>query len=539
MVAPTIRIEPRRKVLVAGAPQRMRPVRELLRAQGFDTLEADDGPAALQVLRRGDASLAVLDQRMPVLDGVQVLRQLRDMEPFPRIVLLTDAHDVRTAVEAVKLGAVDCLDLPVADDDLFLAVQAAATLTPQPAGYLDETAQRLLPAQKWEAIGVLASAVAHDLNNYLTVVLGYSEIMLSILRRTEPLRDYLKEIRRAGERAAELTQQLVAISRPRQPGVRPFNLNAVLTSALRLLRPLLGESITLETHFPAKLARVHADPGQIEQVLLNLALNARDAMPYGGHLVIATADADPVGQPGNGTGTGESAGSVVLTVSDTGHGMDAETQSRLFEPFFTTKGPGQGTGLGLLAVRQIIEASGGTVEISSIGGRGTVVTIRLPAATGQNEDEVEAPAEPSVGPTRSETVMVVEDDAATRSMLAELLKRRGYAVLEAPDGVEAERIGEEHAGPIHLLLTDLILPGPDGLQLARRLAQPHPEMKVLYISGYTGSVLARHGLAHPGPNFLPKPFTADVLTGKIRELLDRSAEVRGVRGGGRGHKKEG
>jgi len=384
---------------------------------------------------------------------------------------------------------------------------------------LRNTEVQLRQAQKMEAIGQLTGGIAHDFNNMLTVILGYSELLLKSLLPDAPLRDEVEQVKEAGERASLLTKQLLAFSRKQVLQPRVLDLNAVLNNMDRMLQRLIGEDIALVTVPAPGLWRVHADPGQIEQVIMNLAVNARDAMPNGGKLTIETAnvdlDAAYVRQhPGSKAGP-----HVMLAVSDTGCGMDAATQAHIFEPFFSTKEPGKGTGLGLSTVYGIVKQSGGYVWVYSEVGRGTAFKIYLPRI----EDAVET-VEPGVAPARtvrgSETILLAEDDNRVRALIRSTLQANGYTVLEAHHGKHAIQVCEQHAGPIHLLVTDVVMPEMSGRELAERLKPSHPNIKVLFMSGYTDKAIVHNGELDPGIAFLQKPFTPDVLARKVREVLD-------------------
>ncbi|MGA2382049.1 MAG: PAS domain-containing protein [Gemmatimonadales bacterium] len=386
---------------------------------------------------------------------------------------------------------------------------------------------QLRQAQKMEAVGRLAGGVAHDFNNLLTAISGYSELLLADLASEDPRRLDVIEIRKATERAAALTHQLLAFSRRQVLQPRVVDLNAVIGGAEKLLRRLIGEHIALATRLEPSLASVTADSGQLEQVIVNLAVNARDAMQSGGTLALETrtvlieAAAQTAEQsivaPGR---------YVLLKVTDTGSGMDAETRRHLFEPFFTTKERGKGTGLGLATVYGIVKQSGGFIWVDSEPGKGTAFRIYLPAV-----DDAARPAEaggdarPRDVPTAAgtETILLVEDEEAVRKVAREALHRRGYSVLEAADAERALEVSGRFDGHIALLLTDVVMPGLSGRALADRLAPLRPDTKVLYMSGYTDAAIVEHGVLAPGLNYLQKPFTPDVLAQKVREVLDQSA----------------
>jgi signal transduction histidine kinase/ActR/RegA family two-component response regulator len=378
--------------------------------------------------------------------------------------------------------------------------------------------EQLRQAQKLEAVGRLAGGVAHDFNNLLGVILGHSDLLLSRLGSDSPLHRHVDLILKTAAKAGALTQQLLAFSRKQILAPKVLDLNAVVTGMEKMLRRLIGEDVDLAIVLDPALGHVKADPGQLEQVILNLAVNARDAMPQGGRLTLETAsveldEAYVRRHPGAQRGP-----HVVLAVSDTGVGMDAEAQARLFEPFFTTKGPGRGTGLGLATVYGIVKQSGGNIWVFSEPGRGTTFKICLPQA-----DAAAAPVEPERARTQalqgSETVLLVEDEADLRDLAREILQMYGYTVLAAGHPAEALRLGQQHEGSIHLLLTDVVMPGMSGRELADRLAPRHGAMQVLYMSGYTDEAIVRHGVLAEGTAFLQKPFTPDTLARQVRQVL--------------------
>jgi nitrogen-specific signal transduction histidine kinase len=377
---------------------------------------------------------------------------------------------------------------------------------------------QLRHAQKMEAVGRLAGGVAHDFNNLLTVITGYSEVLLQGLRAGDPLRESLGEIRTAGERAGLLTRQLLAFSRKQLLHPVVLDLNAVVADMERMLRRLIGEDVELVTRLQPGLWPVRADPGQMEQVLLNLAVNARDAMPTGGRLAIETANVELAGSAAG--LLGERPGRyTLLAVSDTGCGMPPEVRAHLFEPFFTTKEVGRGTGLGLSTVYGIVTQSGGHIAVETEVGRGSSFRVYLPRAP--EADALARRKEPAGGlPRGQETVILVEDDDALRAVIHTILRRCGYQVLDARHGGDALVSCEQHAGPIHLLISDVVMPQMSGPQLAERLAWLRPGLQVLYISGYTDEAVIRHGVVNPAVAFLQKPFTPAALAQKVREILD-------------------
>jgi PAS domain S-box-containing protein len=377
--------------------------------------------------------------------------------------------------------------------------------------------EQLRQAMKMEAIGRLAGGVAHDFNNMLTAIRGYSELLIADLPAGDRKRHRAEEILKAAERAASLTQQLLAFSRRQVIQPKIVDLNALLANLMGMLRRVIGEDIRLVAHLDPGLWPVTADPGQLEQVVLNLAVNARDAMPQGGVLTIETANVRNESASGDGhAGGGPDA--VQLTVRDTGSGMDAGTLSRIFEPFFTTKELGRGTGLGLATVYGIVEQSGGTITADSAPGRGTTFTIRFPRAQ-SSASEARQRDDPAEVLTGTETILVVEDEPFVREFLKELLASRGYQVLEAASGAEALARCEAYHRPIHLLLTDVVMPEINGRQLAQMLVVKRPEIRVLFMSGYTDDAVLRYGVQNRSEAFIQKPYTPEALLKKIRDVL--------------------
>src|SRR5580704_13609185 len=382
--------------------------------------------------------------------------------------------------------------------------------------------QQLRQAQKMEAIGRLAGGIAHDFNNLLMVISGYSEFLLERIGPDPALRGPAQEIANAAERATSLTRQLLAFSRKQMLAPKVVDLNGVVTESLKMLTRLIGEDIDLVMVPGADIGAVKADPGQIEQVVMNLAVNARDAMPQGGKLTIETANVNldanyarfhsPV-KPGD---------YVMLAISDTGMGMDIETQTHIFEPFYTTKGL-KGTGLGLSTVYGIIKQSGGFIYVYSEQGKGTSFKIYLPRFSATGEVLATQPALAADADQTSpghETILLVEDEENLRRLARQSLENQGYRVIDAPDGATAIQISQAHQGPIHLLLTDVIMPGMNGRELANKVSSTRPEMRVLYMSGYTENHIGHNGTLDEGITLLQKPFTLPALKAKVREMLD-------------------
>ena len=378
--------------------------------------------------------------------------------------------------------------------------------------------KQLRQAQKMEAVGQLAGGVAHDFNNLLTAILGYAELAATRMSGDLGGLEEIEEIRKAGERAAALTRQLLAFSRQQVLAPRVLDLNVIVGDLEKMLRRLLGENVDFVTTLNPSLGCVRADPGEIEQVIMNLAVNARDAMPEGGRISIETANVELDEAYAREHGTVVRPGRyAMLAVSDTGLGMDAETQSHIFEPFFTTKAKDKGTGLGLSTVYGIVKQSGGWIWVYSEPGRGTTMKIYLPEVDGSAEAVPLRVETPLTG--GSETVLLTEDEAPVRKLARKVLEGLGYTVLEAPRGEDALSIAQAHPGPIHLVLTDVVMPEMGGADLASRVQELRPDTRVLFMSGYTDDTVVRHRVLESGTHFLQKPFTPASLARKVREAL--------------------
>ena len=461
--------------------------------------------AALRdALTRGTWDLVVSDYSMPSFTGLEALAIVQSFEHELPFVIVSGTMGEDAAVAALKAGAHDYLVkgrlarlVPAIERELRDAIARRERV---------QLEEQLRQAQKMEAIGQLAGGVAHDFNNLLTAILGFCELLLGNMPNDSPDRADLLEIQKAGVRAAGLTRQLLAFSRRQVLQPKVHDLNALVSDVEPMLRRLIAEHIAFRVSLESKHGLLKIDSTQLEQILVNLVVNACDAMPRGGHLTIATADAADREH-------------VELTVSDDGVGMDEATRRRIFEPFFTTKGVGKGTGLGLATVQGIVTQSGGEVAVESAPGRGTTFTISFPRETMASAGVQEST--PLVDlPLGSETVLVVEDDAAVRHLARLTLQRNGYRVLEAESPREALAIASAHIEPIHLLLSDVIMPDSDGPPLIDRLRAGRPGLRVLYMSGYTDDTIVSHGVLDSGTPFLQKPFTPLALAQKVREVLD-------------------
>jgi len=408
---------------------------------------------------------------------------------------------------------------------------AAGQLTHYVGVQTDVTQRRRLEeqyrqAQKMEAIGQLAGGVAHDFNNLLTIINGYSELLLQALHADDPMRRLADQIHKAGERSAGLTRQLLTFSRQQVVAPTVLYLNGILTNLEKMLRRIIGEDVVLDLVLAPNLGAVKVDAGQIEQVIMNLAVNARDAMPQGGTLTIETCNIDLAEAHAQVHAGARLGPHVLLAVRDTGCGMTPEVRARVFEPFFTTKETGKGTGLGLAVVHGIIQQSGGHIAVDSAPGAGTTIHVYLPRVQPNGAPRKSNPAM-TPAPRGSETLLLVEDEEAVRTMTRQVLADCGYQVLEASHGAEALALAAQHTAPIQLLVTDVVMPEVGGRLLAERLVALHPEAKVLYVSGYTDDAVVRHGILHDEVSLLQKPFSPRALAHKVRDVLDsRDAKTR-------------
>jgi len=406
--------------------------------------------------------------------------------------------------------------VPIRDEDGKVAsvVEVGRDITE-----LKRLEEQLLQVHRLEAVGRLAGGVAHDFNNLLTVITGYSELLLSRMGPHDRGRVEAEEIQKAGNRAAALTRQLLAFSRRQVLQPEVLDLNRVLRELETMLRRLIGEDIDLVTSLAPGLGKVKVDPGQIEQVVVNLVVNARDAMPDGGELTIRTASLDVGPEAARAEEAFPPGSYVLLEVRDTGGGMDPETVANIFEPFFTTKEQGKGTGLGLATVYGIVKQSGGHISVRSEPGKGATFQVLLPRIA---EPAPEAAAAPSLTASArgQETILLVEDAEGLRVLVREILERKGYTVLEAAQGADAVRLSSAYPGAIDLILTDVVMPGMSGRELCARLTPRHPGVRVIYMSGYPDDAIGRHGVPDPATAYVQKPFTAEALERKVREVLD-------------------
>jgi len=487
-------------------------LRELKRGGFVTTHERVETADALRAALDKQAwDIVLSDYYLPTFDAPGALAVLQASGYDVPFIVVSGSVGEDTAVAAMRAGATD-----------YIMKDRLQRLPPAVAKALAEASVRrerlqlqqdLARAQKLEAIGRLAGGVAHDFNNVLTAILGSAELLMMDTPPGEHAREEVEIIRDAAVRAQDLIRQLLAFSARQvlQPVV--LDLNDLIRDLGRMLRRLIGEDLTLDTDLAGDLGAVRADPGQVEQVLVNLAVNARDAMPDGGRLAIRTENVDVT--DGGDLPAGPYA---LIEVTDTGTGMDAPTLARVFEPFFTTKERGKGTGLGLASVYGIVRQSGGHIAVTSTPGVGTSFRIHLPRVDAP-VDTSRAARVVSVPAAGTETLLVAEDEQMVRVLIRKVLEQAGYTVLLASGGAEALQLAARHAGPIQMLVTDVVMPGMNGRELARRLLELRPDTKVLYLSGYADDAVERHGVLDPGTAFMQKPFSPGALASRVREVL--------------------
>jgi two-component system cell cycle sensor histidine kinase/response regulator CckA len=482
----------------------------------------------------------------PTFEAVATGSQLRDALRAPWDIAISDFHTAGCgALEALKIIQESGIDLPlivvsgkIKEADVLAVLKAGAAdhLTRVNLMRLNAAVERELrsgrirrdrtrleeqfrQAQKMDAVGRLAGGVAHDFNNLLTVITGYSDLLLAGHDLNPKQRVALEQIRRSAERGGALTNQLLAFSRPQPLETRIVRVNESVMQMEKMLRRLIGEDIEVAVIPAASEDAVEADPGRLEQVIMNLIVNARDAMPEGGQLTIETGTMH-LGESFSAQQFGVEPGRyVVITISDTGAGMDSDTLSHLFEPFFTTKKAGRGTGLGLATAYGIIRQSHGAIRFESELGKGTAASIYLPLVEDRKRSATETLA-PRISPSGAETVLLVEDEARVRKLIVDVLTGHGYTVVEATRGEEAIRLCKTRQGMIDLAIIDVVMPGMSGPDLARQLTPVCPDMRLLYISGYTDEAVLHHGIPQSGVEFLQKPFLPDALLRKVRDVLD-------------------
>ena len=499
-------------------------VRELRRAgMRFTYCRVDTREAFTTALSEFAPEIVLSDYNLPQFSGPEALRLLKQAQSSVPFILITGSLTEEVAVECMKDGAHDYI-LKTSLTRLPSAVQSALEKVraieekrrAEEALRLSE--EQLRTSQRLEAVGQLAGGVAHDFNNLLTVISGYSELILNRLTESDDNRPKVQEIKRAAERASTLTRQLLAFSRKQVLQPKLFDLNHLVSDMSKMLRRLIGENIEMTTVIGEAVA-IKADPGQIEQVLMNLVVNARDAMRNGGRLTIETARVE-IDEVYASTHLNVQAGRyVMLAVTDTGCGIDADTRKHIFEPFFTTKEQGKGTGLGLSTVYGIVKQSGGHIWLYSELGHGTTFKIYLPAATEMETQPAAAPTQGAL-PGGTETILIVEDEPQIRKLAFDCLAYCGYDVLSSSNGVEALQLIERLNRPVALILTDVVMPKLSGRELSERIRAVQPSAKVLFMSGYTNDSVVNHGILDGDTWFIQKPFTLHSLVRRVREVLD-------------------
>ena len=502
-----------------------------LRKAGYQpTSERVSSASAMKsALQRQAWDIVISDYEMPGFGGFEALQLLKESGQDLPFILVSAVVSEETAVAAMKAGAHDYIMkrklarlAPAIERELREAQTRVARKTAEAALRLSEA--QLRQAQKLEAVGRLASGVAHDFNNILTVITGHSEILLRQLADNDRCRKNAEQIEKSAYFAAALTRQLLTFSRKQVIEPRVLNPNKVVLNVEKMLRRLIGEDIEFCTVLDPSAGNIKADPGQIEQVIMNLAVNARDAMPKGGKLTVTTANTFlddcnlehfPDLSPGE---------YVMLAITDTGTGMSEEVKAHLFEPFFTTKPAGKGTGLGLATCFGIVKQNAGHINLDSELGRGTTFKIYFPQVQSALEHAY-APTQPAAVAGGCETVLLVEDEPAVRELTAYILRDKGYTVFEAANGEEGLRLAHQHEGKIDLVVTDVVMPVMGGKEMADNLRASYPDTKVLFTSGYTEDAIGQHGVLRPGIVFLQKPYVTATLARKVREVLDEGLTV--------------
>lgn len=481
----------------------------------YTVIEAATAAEGLQLCRSEQPPCVLLDFRLPDRDGVEIVEHL--LAEQVAVIMLTGEGSEKVAVDAMKRGAQDYLVKDgLTSDTLYRSIRGAVER--------QRLERQMQAAQRMEAVGRLAGGVAHDFNNTLNVILGYGDMLLQELQNGDPLREQVEEIMKAGRHSAALTRQLLAFSRRQALQPEVLDLNAIVEDLQKMLRRLIGEDIDMTMALAEDLAGVEVDPGQIEQVIMNLAINAQHAMPRGGKLLIETANVELDNVYAKNHASVVPGKYVMLAMTDTGCGMDKETLSKIFDPFFTTKKQGEGTGLGLSTVYGIVKQSSGNIWAYSEPGKGTTFKIYFPLTLAKPETKEEriAKEEPLVG---GEHILVVEDAAALRQLIERILSRLDYKVSGAASGVEALLLIEQKGLKPDLVITDVIMPRMGGPALVKRLRKIQPDLKVIYMSGYTGNALVQRGDLDRGTPFIQKPFTNRDFIAIIQDVLRRAGAM--------------
>ncbi len=480
-------------------------------------------------LTGSQVDLILTENNLPRFNGRSALELARRLAPGIPVILVSATLSGTQRIDMLSVGATDCipkdeLDRLVPSVRRVWREQQERTARMRAEAALSDSQAQFRQVQKLEAVGRLAGGLAHDFNNVLTVIMGQSQVLLSEMSLEDPLRGKVEEMHKAGDRARLLIRQLLAFSRKQPSEAKVLNLDMILVDLEPMLRRLIGEDIRLILRPSIEDLRVKADPTLLEQVVMNLVVNARDAMPKGGKLTIETAAAVLDRMPAYPISPIAPGVYVRLSVADTGHGMAPDVQAHIFEPFFTTKEEGKGTGLGLSTVFGIVTQGGGALDVTSKTGEGTRFDVYLPRV--ETEIELSSNEQSNVQlPRGHETILLVEDDENVRTLIGEELRKRGYRIVEARNGVEACLVATPYIGKLRLLLTDVVMPGMSGVELARNLHVIKPELKVLFISGYTDDIGI--GAGDPASTYLQKPFTPEVLAEMVREVLNRPAAPKG------------
>jgi two-component system, cell cycle sensor histidine kinase and response regulator CckA len=495
-------------------------VHSTLEAGGIvcQTISVQNRPDFAAALERGETDLVISDFKLPAFDGLSALDMTHAKHPDLPFILVSGTLGEELAIESLKRGATD-----------YVLKERLPRLVPAVHRAMKEVEERVerrrleaqfIEAQKMEVIGQLAGGVAHDFNNIIAIILGYSDLMMQKLGADTVMKGHLEAIRMAAERAAGLTRQLLVFSRKQTVQPVVLDLGEIVSGMEKMLRRLIGENIDLTFTLSKETGRIKADSGYIGQVLMNLVVNARDAMPHGGKLAVATSNVtldEHYARLHKGVPPGHY---VMFSVSDTGMGMSDEVKARLFEAFFTTKPKGKGTGLGLVTCQTIVQQCGGHIDVCSEVGKGTTFKVYFPRVD-LPLDTSAKPAQTGPLPRGTETLLVVEDEPAVRHLAHRVLEGQGYEVLRASNGQHALHVAREHKGsPIRLVITDVIMPRMGGKVMAEWLKATYPDLKILFTSGYTDDAITHHGVLEEGIEFLPKPYTPATLARKVREMLD-------------------
>jgi signal transduction histidine kinase len=528
---------PLRVLLVEDSEDDATMTLHALKRSGFDVASErvqtrDDMRAALATQ---SWDVIVSDYSMPQFTGPEAFQTLREVGLDIPFVIVSGTVGEESAVQAMRMGVHDYLlkgNLhrlgPALERELRDCAERKARMQAEAARQRAETSLRtteeqLRHAQKMEAVGRLAGGIAHDFNNILSVILSYTTFAIDVLKPGDPMRDDLETVRGAGERAADLTRQLLAFSRQQVLEPRVMDLAKIVRAIEKMLARLVGEDVSVSVMPVLDSGKIYADPGQVEQVIMNLVVNARDAMPRGGKITVEINNAELDDEYAAAHPSVTAGSYVMLAVTDTGVGMDRATQARIFEPFFTTKEVGKGTGLGLSTVYGIVQQSKGHIWLYSEPGQGTTFRVYFPR-TDKEAVDLRTPVPPrSLHGT--ETVLVVEDEDQVRAIMSSVLRRNGYTVLEAHNGLAALQLCESHGEPIDLVVTDVIMPTMGGKELAERILKLRPSLKVLFVSGYTENTIIHHGVLERGIAFLQKPITPKAFATKVREVLERGPRV--------------